>query len=93
MAEKALRFWRCFKAEDHHGWFVWFDPETELLTLRDLTEDEKSDTLDKLGSVSDLSPPRVSLGDQMDAFGGSDVSEPPPLFLESLWEGGGYDHG
>ena len=93
MDEKPIRFWRCYKAEDHHGWFVWFDPEVERLTLRDLLADEKSDTVDKLGSVSDLSPARVNLGDQMDALGGSPVGEPPPSFLESLWEGGGYDHG
>ena len=33
---------------------VWFDPDTELLTLRDLTEDEKSLTFDKPRSVSGL---------------------------------------
>jgi len=33
---------------------VYYDPRVELLTLRDLTEDEKSVRLDKVGSVSGL---------------------------------------
>ncbi len=32
--------------------FVWFDPDHELLTLRDLTADEKSVNLDSVDSVS-----------------------------------------
>ncbi len=52
--EKPLRLWRVSKPEQGPGLFVWFDPETERLTLRDLTEAEKSDTLDKLSSVSGL---------------------------------------
>ncbi len=51
--EKEIRLWRLSSA-DPAGCNVWFDPTTELLTLRDLTEDEKLVTLDKLGSVSAL---------------------------------------
>ncbi len=54
MDSKPLRNWRVMRPDSGPGLFVWFDPDTELLTLRDLTEDEKSVTLDKLGSVSGL---------------------------------------
>ncbi len=46
--------WRCHAADDGVGIMVYFDPHIELLTLRDLLEDEKSVTLDKLRSVSGL---------------------------------------
>ncbi len=52
MEEKPVRLWRISRPDQGPGLFVWFDPEVERLTLRDLTEDEKSVTLDKLGSVS-----------------------------------------
>ena len=54
MDSKPLRMWRCHMADDGIGIMVYFDPHIELLTLRDLTEDEKSTTLDKLSSVSGL---------------------------------------
>ncbi len=41
-------------AEDSRGVFVWFDPSTERLTLRDLDKDEKSAYLDSVISVSGL---------------------------------------
>ena len=44
--------WRCFRTEGQPGLHVWFDPRSELLTLRDLTEDEIRLNLDKLSSVS-----------------------------------------
>ncbi len=54
IGEKPLRGWRMSKPELGPGLFVWFDPETEGLTLRDLTEDEMSVNLDKQCSVSGL---------------------------------------
>jgi len=85
--EKSILSWRVVPAQDQDGWFVYFDASQELLTLRDLTEAEKSATLDKLGSVSALSPSSDTLPDQMDAFEGSPAGEPSPSFLEDLWEG------
>ncbi len=52
--EKEIRGWRLFRTAGQPGVHVWFDPTTELLTLRDLTMVEKLATLDKLGSVSVL---------------------------------------
>ena len=54
MEEKPIRGWRVGYAEGMHGVHVWFDPNRERLTLRDLTEEEKSVILDKLSSVSGL---------------------------------------
>jgi hypothetical protein len=54
--QKQIKAWRVKPAEDTYGWFVYFDASTELLTLRDLTEAEKLDRLDKLGSVSASEP-------------------------------------
>jgi len=51
---KPIRNWRVMESEDRCGFLVWFDPRSELLTLRDLTADEKSVILDRHGSVSDL---------------------------------------
>ena len=65
---KPIREWRVRAAEDTVGLLVWFDPFTERLELRDLREDELIDTLDKLGSVSALSPSRRTVDNQMDAF-------------------------
>ena len=50
--EKPIRRWRCSYSMAPEGVSVWFDPTTELLTLRDLTEDEKLTNLDKRRSVS-----------------------------------------
>ena len=72
MAEKPIREWRVMKSFNSTGLLCWFDPATERLMLRDLTEDEKAGTLDKLDSVSALPSPSGTLGDQMDVFGGSD---------------------
>ena len=52
--EKQIRWWRISATEGQPGLHVWFDPAHELLTLRDLTEAEKSATLDEPGSVSAL---------------------------------------
>ena len=54
MVEKQIRYWRVSMPDQGPGMFVWFDPDTELVTLRALTEDEKSRILDKQGSVSGL---------------------------------------
>ena len=54
MAQKEIRTWRVFSTPGQPGVHVWFDPRTEILTLRDLTEVEKSVTLDKRRSVSGL---------------------------------------
>ena len=89
--EKEIRMWRTSTPEKGPGLYIWFDPYTELLTLRDLTEDEKIDTLDKLSSVSDLSRPRVKVGEQMDAFWDRRDCEPSPSFVDSMWEGGSED--
>ena len=51
---KPIRGWRVVGPESGPGLFVWFDPDTELLTLRDLTEDEKLANLDSVVSVSAL---------------------------------------
>ncbi len=52
MSEKPIRVWRLVTPEQGPGLFVWFDPDTERLSLRDLTEDEKAVTLDSVPSVS-----------------------------------------
>ncbi len=52
MPSKQIANWRVTPAQDMYGWYVYFDASRELLTLRDLTEDEISANLDKLSSVS-----------------------------------------
>ena len=52
--EKPIAGWRVMKAFDQEGLLVWFDPTSERLSLRDLTEAEKADMLDRSGSVSGL---------------------------------------
>ncbi len=54
MESKPIRGWRMLGPESGPGLLIWVDPDTELLTLRDLTEDEKCSTLDKRRSVSGL---------------------------------------
>ncbi len=56
MKSKAIRMWRCFRTRGQSGLHVWFDPSEEVLTLRDLTDEEKSVTLDKRSSVSGMFP-------------------------------------
>jgi len=46
--------WRVLKAPDVHGFFMYFDGSREAPGVRDLTEDEKSATLDSFRSVSGL---------------------------------------
>ena len=54
MADKVISNWRMMYVDGQHGMFVWFDPFREHLSIRDLTEDEKAVTFDKLSSVSGL---------------------------------------
>ena len=78
--------WRILR-DDRGDHFMYFDAAREAPCLRDLTEDEKSVTLDKLVSVSGLSTPSGKLGDQMDAFGPQDeVLGPDPQagFVEAM---------
>ncbi len=48
-----IRMWRVSVAEPF-GLHLWFDPECEVVSLRELTDDEKAVRLDKDGSVSAL---------------------------------------
>jgi len=78
--------WRILR-DDQGDHFMYFDAALEGPGVRDLTELEKTDRLDKLGSVSALSPPRGKLENQMDAF--ETKSEAPGLdpqagFVESM---------
>ena len=54
MANKPIRMWRVKVAEDLQGMYVWFDPNEEAVSLRDLTDHEKAVILDMHGSVSAL---------------------------------------
>ena len=89
MAEKVLSQWRCLQAQDEHGVMVYFDPRKERLTLRDLTEDEKSVRLDKLSSVSGL-----IRSDQLELLHGCEgpfEGGAPQSVLDTLWEGTDYE--
>jgi len=46
-----IRCWRLSRAAPY-GLHLWFDPDTEVPTLRLLTEEEKSGTVDMVDSVS-----------------------------------------
>ena len=78
--------WRMSKAEDSSGFFMYFDASREMPGVRELTEDEKSLTLDKQRSVRGL-----IRSDQLELEDGCEaeeaVSEAPSSFLETLWEG------
>jgi hypothetical protein len=65
------------RPESGPGLLVWFDPDTELVSLRDLTEDEKSLTLDKQRSVSGL-----IRSDHAEIIDGCDVPEGDSLGLD-----------
>ena len=79
--EKEIRAWRCFGTRGQPGLHVWFDPRTELLTLRDLTEDEKSVTLDKLSSVSAVG--LAGLAEELDGCEqGLESSSRDPSFVQ-----------
>ncbi len=80
MEEKPLRVWRVSKPDQGPGLFVWFDPETERLSLRDLTEEEKSATLDKLSSVSGLI--RFDQAKEADGCDGVRRDSPDPSFVQ-----------
>ena len=54
MTEKPIRLWRVSYPDSGPGLSVWFDPQAERLSLRDLTEGEKLDILDSDRSVSAL---------------------------------------
>ena len=79
MKSKEIRFWRVFETPGQPGIHVWFDPRTELLTLRDLTMTEKLDTLDKPSSVSALS--RVDQAEEIDGCDGPRIL-PGPSFVQ-----------
>jgi len=48
----TVRGWRI--GYDGSGCTMWFDPLNEQPSLRRLTEDEKADMVDRIGSVSAL---------------------------------------
>ncbi len=51
--DKVVRSWR-FQSAVPYGLHVWFDPETETITIRDLTDSEKTSRVYEYGSVSGL---------------------------------------
>ena len=54
MTDKPIRMWRMRDAEDQIGMYIWFDPTSEAVSLRDLTEGEKCVILDNDVSVSGM---------------------------------------
>ncbi len=85
---RTPRFWRMSKADDLHGWLMYFDSHKEAPGIRSLTEGEMSVTLDSVDSVSALPLFESKLGDQMDAFESLEVEGPSSEFMLTLWEGG-----
>ena len=78
--------WRIL-VDDRGDHFMYFDAALEAPGVRDLTEDEKLDRLDRLGSVSALTPPSDTLANQMDAFdpkGEAPGIDPHAGFVESM---------
>ena len=72
--------WRISKAEDFTGFFMYFDASREVPALRALTEDEKSLTLDKHGSVSELI--RSDQLEDQDGCNGASRSLRGPSFVQ-----------
>ena len=87
--EKPIRIWRISVPDQGPGLFVWFDPENERLSLRDLSEDEKVVTLDKLSSVSGLI--RSDQAEESDGCNGALRKESPSFVQYSFLEE--VDHG
>ena len=78
--------WRVL-VDDRGDHFMYFDAALEGPGVRGLTEAEKLDRLDKLGSVSALTPPSDTLANQMDAFDLQDEVlevDPSAGFVESM---------
>ncbi len=78
MEGKTIREWRVLGSEGGRGVFVWFDPATERLELRDLTEEERSNYLDSLVSVSAMDEDEDATN--KDACEGAQGYRPGPSF-------------
>ena len=78
--EKPIRGWRVSWTEGLPGVTVYFDPREERLILRDLTEAEKRDRVDRMSSVSGL----IGSDEDPDRFEsdgpGEALQDPPSLF-------------
>ncbi len=79
MDERPVESWRVASAEPF-GLVVWFDPESERLTLRGLTRHEMYDRVDSVFSVSALRDSGDSGGCLDDAEGSESDPQLPLVF-------------